>query len=316
MPVPVANLAQPRPLAILMAAALVLSATPSPAQILPWEVTLAEIETGRIRGLAERLNKQYLLYQLRLGGVRKDDLIATAGEIERIITTLETGSPADSIPPPWTGEINEGLGAVNDAWSPVHKIAVASPYDHLRVARQFMPAENRLADPLLLRYNADLTRALIEQSDKLLDVYHRECEKTGLEVCATARTSGYATMLIERATSCAVNIVAGLEVEQNRKNIKQTLDAYRAFQRVNDESGFMAAALNPDRSISARAAAQLLVSVRQDWNGLQSEFSILAAGDEQNFDLRPMLKLQSDLVGKVERLTAALVRYASVTYGA
>jgi hypothetical protein len=59
-----------------------------------------------------------------------------------------------------------------------------------------------------------------------------------------------------------------------------------------------------------------MMSVRQDWNGLQSEFSNLAAGDEQNFDLRPMLKLQSDLVGKVERLTAALVRYASVTYGA
>ena len=63
---------------MLLAAVLVLATSTATAQILPWEVTVAEIETGRLRNLAQRLSKQYVLYQLHLGEVRKDDLIATA----------------------------------------------------------------------------------------------------------------------------------------------------------------------------------------------------------------------------------------------
>ena len=48
---------------------------------------------------------------------------------------------------------------------------------------------------------------------------------------------------------------------------------------------------------------------------METQFVILAAGDEQNFDLRRLLTTQAHLVEKVERLTAALVRYASLTYG-
>ena len=57
------------------------------------------------------------------------------------------------------------------------------------------------------------------------------------------------------------------------------------------------------------------MSLRQDWDGMQDEFTMLAAGDEANFDLRRLLETQSRLVAKVERLTAALIRYASLTYG-
>jgi hypothetical protein len=42
---------------------------------------------------------------------------------------------------------------------------------------------------------------------------------------------------------------------------------------------------------------------------------MLAAGDEENFDLRDLLRIHARLVAKVERLTAALVRYASFAYG-
>jgi hypothetical protein len=48
---------------------------------------------------------------------------------------------------------------------------------------------------------------------------------------------------------------------------------------------------------------------------MQAQFKILAAGDVENFDLQPLLAIQIQLVEKVERLTAALVRYASLVYG-
>ncbi len=48
---------------------------------------------------------------------------------------------------------------------------------------------------------------------------------------------------------------------------------------------------------------------------MEAEFAMLAAGDEKNFDLHRLLETQSQLVAKVDRLTAALVRYASLTYG-
>ena len=81
------------------------------------------------------------------------------------------------------------------------------------------------------------------------------------------------------------------------------------------QNPFFAGALDPERSVSARAAGELLVSLRDDWDSMQREFEILGTGDEQNFDLQRMLQTQARLVAKVERLTAALVRYASLTYG-
>jgi len=37
--------------------------------------------------------------------------------------------------------------------------------------------------------------------------------------------------------------------------------------------------------------------------------------DDENFDTQRMLTIQARPVNKVERLTAALVRYASMAYG-
>ena len=78
--------------AVLLAAALVVAGpTPAQEQILPWEMTVAEIESGRLRGLIQRLSKQQLLYQLRLGDVRKEDLVATATRIDRVMESLHIG---------------------------------------------------------------------------------------------------------------------------------------------------------------------------------------------------------------------------------
>jgi len=285
------------------------------AQILPWEIVVAQIETGRLRVFSERLAKQNLLYQLHIGETHKLDLVATSEQVDRIIRSLEQGSASYSVPAPWTEALRLQLRRVDAAWGPVRSIATASPYDYFKVRRQFAPADRGLTDPFLLRYFEEITRKLIEESEKLLDLYYAECKKTGLEVCEIARATGINAMLIERATKQAVYVVTGIDSTEHREGLQLTLDAYQKRRQANEESQFFADALNPQRSVSSAAGAELLVNLRGDWDALRREFSILAAGDEKNFDLRRLLVSQTRLVDKVERLTAALVRYASLAYG-
>ena len=231
-------------------AVLALLAGSASAQILPWEVTVAEIEAGRIRHLAERLSKQNLLYQFHLGGVAKADLIDTATQIDRIIASLEKGSPSYSVPAPWTPAIRAQISRVDDIWGPLRRIAVASPYDYIRVARDFMQAESNRGDPLGIRYFDNLALDLMADSDKLMALYDAECVKTGLEVCSTARTSGHAAMIIERAAKQAIFVAIGIDAKRNRVQLEQTIDAYHAVRRANDGNPFFAAALDPDRGVA------------------------------------------------------------------
>lgn len=300
---------------IAAAAAVLLTAESAPAQILPWEIAVAEIEAGRLRGLAEGLAKQNVLYQLHLGDVRKDDLVETSERIDVVLKALSRGSPSYSIPAPWTPELKKQIEHLDKLWGPLRRIARASPYDYLRVSRQFMPADDRRGDPLLLHYFDSLTEEFVEASEKLIDLYDAQCRKTGLAVCDTARSSGYATMVIERAARQAVYVVAGIDTEQHRTELEKSVAAYKALRTANNNSPFFAAALDPDRGVSAVAARELLVSLRRDWDTMQIEFTVLSAGDEKNFDLSHLLATQNELVDKVERLAAALVRYASATYG-
>jgi len=261
----------------LVAASSVVFAGLASAQVLPWETVVAEIEAGRIRSLSERLSKENLLYQMHLGGVRRDDLVATAGRIDRVVETLRRGSPSYSIPEPWTPALREQVDRVERAWEVVRSIAVADPYRFL--ARDFAPRVNRAADPLLLRYFDDQSQALIAASEALIDLYDAECRKTGLSVCVTAHTSGFAAMVIERATKQAVFLVAGIDSGENRAGLTETLEAYHQIRRANDESPFFAEALDPERGPSAAAARDLLASLRLDWDALAVEFRILASGD-------------------------------------
>jgi hypothetical protein len=286
------------------------------AQILPWEIVVAQIETGRLRFFAERLAKQNVLYQLHLGETNKSEMVETANQIDRILESLEQGSPTYSVPAPWTEAIREQVNRVDEAWGPLRSVATASPYDYFNVRRQFEIPDRQGADPLLLRYFDDTMLNLIAESEKLIELYFEACVESGLEVCSIAKATGINAMLIERATRQAVYLVVGINNNQNRKGIAASLEAYRARQRANEKSPFFAAALDPERSISAAAGAKLLLDLRGDWDALSKEFAILASGDEENFDLRRMLESQSRLVDKVERLTAALIRYASLVYGA
>lgn len=300
---------------VAAAAAIALWAGPSGGQPLPWEITVAEIEAGRIRQLAERLSKQNVLFQLHLGDTRKSDLVDTVAHIDRIIETLEEGATPYSIPSPWTLELREQVQRVDAAWGPLREIALARPYDYLQARRQFMAREDRGSDPLLLRYFDNLTREFVAESEKLIEAYDAECRATGIQLCETAVTSGYNAMLIERATKEAVLIVAGIDVKRNRKRLKATLESYEKQMKSNNSDPTFVAALSPERGAAGAAAKQMLIDLRGDWTELREEFTILGAGDEENFDLDRLLLTQARLIRKIERFTATLVRFANVTYG-
>ena len=110
-------------------------------------------------------------------------------------------------------------------------------------------------------------------------------------------------------------MIAGIDARQNRALLEETIEAYQVLRRTNNESPFFANALNPERGVSARAGGELLMSLREDWDEMQAQFVMLAAGDEKNCVFKRLLAIQNRLVAKVQRLTAALVRYASLTYG-
>lgn len=277
---------------------------------------MAEVEAGRLRGLAQRLNKQNLLYQLRLGSVSKDHVIKTAGEIEEVLLNLEEGVPARSIPAPWTKKLRERVEKLDRAWSPIRRIALANSYEQLRRAGEYAPRVDRRRDPLLFRYFDTLINDFISQTEKLVSAYDQECAKSGMEICSTARTAGIAAMLVERAAKEAIYVAAGIDADEHRKNLKATIDAYSKVLTSNTQSEFFQVALDPQRSISAKAASELRSSMMRDWDVIQEQLRILSAGDESNFDLRLLLKTQDKMVSKIDRLTAALVRYANLAYGA
>lgn len=292
-----------------------LAAAPASAQIMPWEVNVAEVEAGQLRHFAARLSKQFVLYQLHLGDVRKSDLVDTAVRIDRILESLEQGNPANSIPSAWTTALGDQLRRVDETWGPLRRLAMAGPYEFMRVLQQFVPVESRRADPLSLRYVDGLADDLIAESEKLLGAYHDECVKSGLEICPTARLSGYTAMLVERATKEAVYVVADIDRVENAKRLKQTTEAYLVQRRAYDANPLFAEVLDPDRGMSARAAGELLASLRLDWDAMMEQFEILAAGDEKNFDLQRLLDKQEILVAKIQRFSAVIVRYAGLAYG-
>jgi len=284
--------------------------------VIGYEISVAQTEAGRLRHLAQRLAKQNLLYQLHLGGVRKSDLVETASRIDRVIETLELGSPGYAVPAPWTPELREALQKVDDTWGPLRSIAIANPYDYLRKTRQFATQEGSMKDPLVIRYFDTLAENLVRESEVLMQKYDAECQKSGASpvLCLTASISGYSAMLSEVATKEAIYIVAGIDVEEHQKKLQEAIEGYeRGRQAVND-SPFFEAALSTERGQAGVFAAGLLEHLRTDWDEMQNQFSILNAGDAKNFDLDALLRRHTQFVGRIERFTAAMVRYANIAY--
>ena len=278
----------------------------------PYELGIAEREAGRLRGLVERLSKQNLLYQLHLGGVGKVDMQATSNEIDRLLDILETGSSAYSVAKPPNRAVREQLEVVSALWSPLRRIALASPYDYLRYSSDLMPKDSRLGDPLMIRGFDRRSQEMIEEAGKLMRLYQQTCVEAGSDLCELAANSGFFAMLAERVAKELVLIYAGLDTKESIAKLKESRGMFESSLAVLAESPVLAAASDPARGPAAEVVQVSWKGMREDWERLRFEVDLAIEDRAEALDIERMLDLQIRLVGEMDRLRAALSRYAAV----
>jgi hypothetical protein len=278
----------------------------------PYELGIAQREAGRLRGLVERLSKQNLLYQLRLGEVRKVDMQETTNEIDRLLEILERGSPAYAVARPPSRRVEHQIEVVNGLWSPLRRIALASPYDYLRYSSDLLPKKPRIGDPLLIQAFDSRAQEMVVEAGKLMRLYQKACNDAGGELCELAANSGLFTMLAERVAKELVLVYAGLDVQESIEKLKESRDMFETSLEVLGRSPVLAAAADPSRGPSAEIVATLWTGMREDWKRLRFEVDLAIEDRAEALDVRRMLNLQLRLVEEMERLRAALSRYAAV----
>jgi hypothetical protein len=271
-------------------------------------------ELGRMRALAERLVKQNLLYQLHLADQRKQDLHDTAAEMDRVLELLRTGSVTYSVAAPPNEEIRKQIDQVDDAWGPVRRVAVASPYDYLRRANEFVPRRNRLGDPFFVHSFDRMSQALIAELDRLMALYQVECQKTGYDQCEPAAAHGMPMTLTERVVKELVYVYTDPENEGYVERLRETRDAIEAHHLTLDEWAIAREARDPARGDAGAFVSGLWSSIQEDWGRLRLGVDLAISGRSDEIDLRRVLRIQARIVETWERLTVVIVRYINAKY--
>jgi hypothetical protein len=280
------------------------------AEPIPFEIGLAAREAGHLRALFSELDKQNVLYHYHLGSVGKQELQETAAQIDRIMSTLEKGSPAYSIAPPVTRGIRDQLIALDDEWGKLRRLALASPYDYLRLSNNLMPKRARANDPLNIQIFTEMSTTSIAEADKLQQLIIAECSKTGYEFCEAARRSGAFNMRVQRIAKLLVLAFAGIDQQDNLKLLRA--DVKQLDENLNSlaESPIVTGALAESRGRSAEFVRGLWASIQEGWANMRFEADLAVEGRVEGLDIQRMLKAQRELVDDLDRFRAALSRYA------
>jgi len=280
------------------------------AEASAFEIGISAREAGHLRGLVEKLSKQNVLYQLHLGGTTKQQMQETSAEIDRVIGTLEKGSPAYSVAPPPTEDIRKQLYDVDAEWGGLRRMALASPYDYLRHSSRLMPRRSRMGDPLLIQSFDQSAAATIEASTKLMRMYQKECEKLEGEFCEAAAQSGYFNMRVERIAKELVLVYAGLEADPSLSELRKTRDSLDQSLEALSTSPILTQASSPDRGKPSVFVQRLWDSIEEGWGKLRFETDLVLDGHAEGLDIQRMLRVQRELVDDLDRIRAALSRYA------
>ncbi|MDP6978501.1 MAG: hypothetical protein QF570_07855 [Myxococcota bacterium] len=281
----------------------------------PYEIGIANREAGRMRALAERLSKQNVFYQRHLAGVQKRDMHGPVNEIDRILEQLNRGSTYYSVAGPPNEQARLKLAAIDEAWIPVRKLALASPYDYLRRAQQFVPPESPRGDPLVLAGFDKLAARFISQVEKLMDVYYAECVKTNYQLCDVSRRSGQPTMLAERVMKEIVFIHAGIEPEKRGKRLAESVELFDSNWVGFGKASLYQAAVDPSRGEDGQFIAGLRKSIDRNWTTLRGEANLAMEGRVDEVDLAAMLTVQRSVVDEFERFVAVIGRFAAGGFG-
>ena len=282
----------------------------------PYEIGGAQQELGRMRALAERLSEQNLLYQLHLADQTKQDLNDTAAEMDRILELLRTGSTTYSVAAPPNAEIREQIEQVDKAWGPVRRVALASPYDYLRRAHEFVPPQNRRGDPFFIHSFDRMTQALIAEVDRLMTLYRVECMKTGYDLCEAASNHGMPMMLTERVVKELVLVYTDPQNKSYVKRLRETREAMEAQILALEEMPISREARDPARGDAGAFVSSLWGSIKEDWGRIRLAVDLAISGRTEEIDLKRVLKTQSRLVAAWERIIVVMVRYINAKYAA
>ena len=280
----------------------------------PYEIGGAQQELGRIREATERLSKQNLFYQLHLTHQEKQDLHDTSAELERSLELLREGSVAYSVAAPPNQAIRNQIDELDKAWGPVRRMALASPYDYLRRANEFMPRRYRLGDPLFVRSFDRMSQALIAEVDRLIALYQKECLKTDYELCELASSHGSPIMLTERVVKELVFVYTGPGDEGDRDRLRATRDAIDAHHLELVQLPIYQEATDPSRGDAAVFVTGLWSSIDEDWGRLRPEVDLAISGRAEEIDLKEVLKIQARLVETWERMNVVALRFIEAKY--
>jgi hypothetical protein len=313
MPHPTSTCALHGRRALLLALGL-LFADPVHAGERPYEIGGAQQELGRVRELAERLSKQNLFYQLHLGDQSKQDLHDTAAEMDRVLELLREGSTTYSVAAPPNSAIRAQIDKVDKAWGPVRRIALASPYDYLRRANEFVPWQSRLGDPFFIHSFDRMTQEFIVEVDRLMALYQEECLKTDYDLCDLAATHGIPIMLNERLVKELVFAYTGSGGESDADRLRQTRNAIDAYHLEAGQLAILREATDPSRGDAAAFVSSLWGSITEDWGRIRPEVDLAIAGRAEDVNLKRVLGIQTRLVETWERLTVVMVRFINAKY--
>lgn len=280
------------------------------ADPIPFEIGIAGREAGHLRALFEKLSKQNVLFQFHLGGVTKQEMQETTAQIDRVMTTLEKGSPAYSVAPPVTKAVRDQLRVLDGRWGLLRRLALASPYDYLRFGSDIMPKQSRLGDPLSIQIFDDMAADAIAEADTLLVMIIAECNETGYEFCDAAGQSGFFNMHIERIAKQLVLVYARIDPDTNLAGLAENSQRLDASLAALGSSPILTGALSPSRGRSAAFASGLWDSIQAGWARVRFDANLAVEGHVDGLEIQRMLKAQRNLVDDLDRFRAALSRYA------
>ncbi|MBW2267448.1 MAG: hypothetical protein JRH16_02640 [Deltaproteobacteria bacterium] len=268
-------------------------------------------DTNWVRVTAQQLSKQNLLYQLRLGNVTKQDIVDSAGEMDRILDKLANGRTDQWVPKPPTPEIHAAIERIDAKWGPLRTLSMSGPFDMLRRSG----LSSRADDPLLVRRFSELSTELGEAAETLLALYLKECLKYEYPLCRVQAINGVPQLLSERMVTALVFVYAGIERETNIVRLREARNTYDATMQRVRKVPLVIEAMDPSRGISGRAISDMLQIADREWHVLRAEVDRILGEEAVRIDFGNVLTSQEQMALQMIRLRVAMERYAATREG-
>lgn len=282
---------------------------PTPGLMQRWEHGGAQIQLSRVRTLTQRLSKQNLLYQLHLADVQKSDMVRTAGEVDAALISLRDGSPSLGVPYPPTRKARDAVDAVDEAWGPLRRLAVASAFDYVR--RAGSASYGAGVDPLLIRHFDELAQDVDERASAAKQRYVEACETTTVPDCRAVAQATGSGPLSERMVKQAVLVFAGFEAEANTARLRESRARMGRTLELASTMEPVQSAMSPERGKVGIVVGGLWVDIMGNWDRLSRNVDLVLAGESERLDVGETVAAQQIFLDDLQRFSLAVQVFAA-----